>query len=84
MATITEQQSTMKSVTLTTMQEKRFPLVHILTSKPEQDDEKVRSCLSLAEEENHWFLRLERRTIPFREDHQISQWSSFSKKKSEW
>ena len=39
-----QQQSTMGSTTLETLTQKRFPLVHILTSKPENEDEKV--CLS--------------------------------------
>ena len=39
MATIIQQ----KQQQLTSTQEKRFPLVDILTSKPEDDEEKVRS-----------------------------------------
>ena len=39
MTTITQQ----KQQQLTSTQEKRFPLVDILTSKPEDDEEKVRS-----------------------------------------
>lgn len=44
MATMIQQQPSQKmgSSTLEPLLQKRFPLVHILTSKPENDDEKVR------------------------------------------
>jgi hypothetical protein len=41
MATLTQQQPLMRNVTLGTISQKRFPLVHILTSKTESDEEKV-------------------------------------------
>ena len=41
MATLTQQQPTMRSTLLEPLPQKHFPLVHILTSKPENDEVKV-------------------------------------------
>ncbi len=41
MATLIQQQPSIKSIILEPIQQKRLPLVHVLTSKPESDEEKV-------------------------------------------
>ena len=41
MATLIQQQLSMKSILLEPIQQKRLPLVHVLTSKTENDEEKV-------------------------------------------
>ena len=69
MATMIQQQMTkMGSSTFEPLTQKRLPLVHILTSKPENDDEKVRSLIvnSFSSFES---LSSESRTIQFRKDH---------------
>lgn len=45
MAMLMQRQATMESRTFETMPQKRFPLVHVLTSKTESDDTKVCSSL---------------------------------------
>ena len=42
MATLIQQQPSMKSTTFETLSQKRFPLVHVLTSRTESVEEKVR------------------------------------------
>ncbi len=41
MTTLTRQQSATRSTALETIPQKRFPLVHVLTSKSENDEDKV-------------------------------------------
>jgi hypothetical protein len=41
MATLTQQQPNLRNLTFETTPQKRFPLVHVLTSKSESDEEKV-------------------------------------------
>jgi hypothetical protein len=41
MTTLTRQQSATRNTTLETIPQKRFPLVHVLTSKSENDEDKV-------------------------------------------
>jgi hypothetical protein len=41
MSTLTQQQPSTKSILLEPIPQKRLPLVHVLTSKPENDEEKV-------------------------------------------
>jgi hypothetical protein len=41
MTTLTQQQSATRSTTLETIPQNRFPLVHVLTSKSENNEDKV-------------------------------------------
>jgi hypothetical protein len=41
MATLIQQQPTMRNTILEPLSQNRLPLVHVLTSKPESDEEKV-------------------------------------------
>lgn len=69
MATMIQQQmSNMGSSTFEPLTQKRLPLVHILTSKPENDDEKVRS-LTINSFSLSKYFSSESRTIQFRKDH---------------
>ena len=43
MATLTELQPFIKRTTSANLSQKHYPLVHVLTSKPENSDDKVRS-----------------------------------------
>ncbi|CAF3249567.1 unnamed protein product, partial [Rotaria sp. Silwood2] len=54
MATLMQQQPTMRTTALETIPQKRFPLVHVLTSKTESDeikshliDRRIRLCQKL-------------------------------------
>ena len=54
MATLMQQQPTMKDLSLETIPQHRFPLVHVLTSKSESDEAKVRYFFAMKHVNYHY------------------------------